>query len=240
MLQPWRDVNTHNFLSSSPPMLIYSPVWFVCQTKWEIRHYDWSDCLSIKLPMQIWLLSQTRQLQKCKGLYDWWVELQKQHLWQVEFLQLNFCFFFFFPTEEHVYFETLTLGDSWAMVAPRNLNKLNAWGFLLKFTIISSLLSVFSSRPHQAASYSTSLLHADFPYSVWGQSTNSAIYKLQEPDRGVFCSAILGVQGEEQWGEYTSLCVGHEFSQCHWLLPEIYLTDSSRNRELGYFGLEEC
>ncbi len=34
LFQPWKDVNAHLFFpSSSPPMLIYSPVWFVCQTK---------------------------------------------------------------------------------------------------------------------------------------------------------------------------------------------------------------
>ncbi len=31
------------FSSLSPPRLIYSPVWFVCRTKWQIRHCDWSD-----------------------------------------------------------------------------------------------------------------------------------------------------------------------------------------------------
>ncbi len=29
----WKDVNTHHFSSSSRPMLINSPVWFVCPTK---------------------------------------------------------------------------------------------------------------------------------------------------------------------------------------------------------------
>ncbi len=39
---------TH-FSSLSPPKLICSTVWFVCQTKWQIRFYDWLDRLSIKL-----------------------------------------------------------------------------------------------------------------------------------------------------------------------------------------------
>ncbi len=44
------DFNTHHFSTLSPPILIYSPVWFVCQTKWWIQCFDWSDRLSIKLP----------------------------------------------------------------------------------------------------------------------------------------------------------------------------------------------
>ncbi len=31
---------------------INSPIWCVCQTKWRIWHYDWSDRLSIKLPVK--------------------------------------------------------------------------------------------------------------------------------------------------------------------------------------------
>ncbi len=33
LFQLQKDVNTHHFSSSSPPTLIYSPVWFVCRTK---------------------------------------------------------------------------------------------------------------------------------------------------------------------------------------------------------------
>ncbi len=33
----------------------------------------------------------------------------------------------------------------------------------------------------------------------------SVICELQERDRGVFRGAVVGVQGEEQWGENTSL-----------------------------------
>ncbi len=46
LFQPRKDINAH---SLSPLNLIYSPVWFVCQKKWWIRHYDWSDRLSVKL-----------------------------------------------------------------------------------------------------------------------------------------------------------------------------------------------
>ncbi len=33
LFQPWKDVNTQHFLNSSPPTLIWSPIWFVCWTK---------------------------------------------------------------------------------------------------------------------------------------------------------------------------------------------------------------
>ncbi len=37
LFQPRKDVNTHHFSSSSPPTLIYySPVWFVCRTKFGV------------------------------------------------------------------------------------------------------------------------------------------------------------------------------------------------------------
>ncbi len=49
------------------------------------------------------------------------------------------------------------------------------------------------------------------------------VCKLQELDRGVFRCAVVGVQGEEQWGENTALRsssadgtgAGWEFSQPH-------------------------
>ncbi len=37
----------HNIHKSTE--VIYSPVWFVCQTRWRILRYDWSDRMSIKL-----------------------------------------------------------------------------------------------------------------------------------------------------------------------------------------------
>ncbi len=50
LFKPLKDINTHHFSSSSPLTLIYSPVWFVCRTKWQIQRYDWLDPLPIKLP----------------------------------------------------------------------------------------------------------------------------------------------------------------------------------------------
>ncbi len=44
--------------------LIYSPVWFVCRARWQIRHYDWSDRLSIKLCERS-IGSTDSKLQKC-------------------------------------------------------------------------------------------------------------------------------------------------------------------------------
>lgn len=45
-------MSIHNFSSSSPPTLIFSSVLFVCWAKCQIRLYDWSDCLSVKLPVK--------------------------------------------------------------------------------------------------------------------------------------------------------------------------------------------
>ncbi len=52
LFQPRKYVNTHHFSNSSQLTSIYSLVWFVClsEKKWQIWLYDWSDCLSIKLP----------------------------------------------------------------------------------------------------------------------------------------------------------------------------------------------
>ncbi len=51
----------------------------------------------------------------------------------------------------------------------------------------------------------------------------SVIRKLQELDRGVFICAVIGVEGEEQWGENISLrgtsadgeSPGYEFAKPH-------------------------
>ncbi len=88
-------------------------------------------------------------------------------------------------------------------------------GFLLKSTIISTVLSMLSSRLlglQQTASSLTSCL--------W------AVSKLQELDSGDFRCAVVGVEGEEQWGENTALrsssadrtSAGCVFSQPHSLL----------------------
>jgi len=100
------------------------------------------------------------------------------------------------------------------MVVPRNLNDSTASRvlfmmvsggsaglFLLKSTIISTVLSVFSSR----------LLTAPEPFNPQSVSRlvtfsdetddSGVVGKFQELDRGVFRSAVVNVQGEEQWGE---------------------------------------
>ncbi len=84
-------------------------------------------------------------------------------------------------------------------MVPRNLNDSTAvtvlfmmvrggraGGFLLKSTIISTVLSVLNSR----------LLRL--------QLTCHRL-ELQELDGGVFRCAVIRVQGEEQWGENTAL-----------------------------------
>ncbi len=99
------------------------------------------------------------------------VKLCHMRLWQVELFQLT-------KEEQPLIFtmESMWVSHfrSWEMVVPRNLNDStavtvlfmmvsggSAGGFLLKSTIISTVLSVFSSRLlwlHQTASCSTSCL----------------------------------------------------------------------------------
>ncbi len=91
------------------------------------------------------------------------------------------------------------------------------WGFLLKSTIISTVFSMFSSRLlwlHQTDnSFTSYLLFVSRLVSV-----------VDEADDGrVFCNAFICIQGEEYWGENTSLrstiadrkSPGCEFAQPH-------------------------
>ncbi len=41
--------------------------------------------------------------------------------------------------------------------------------------------------------------------TVLDETDQCGVWKLQELDRGVFRCAVIGVQGEEQWGENTAL-----------------------------------
>ncbi len=105
---------------------------------------------------------------------------------------------------------------SWEMVVPRNLNDSTAvtvlfkmvsggraGGFLLKSTIISTVLSVLSSRLlrlHQAVppvckQYLLNLLSVSRLVTILDESDQCGVVcKLQEIDRGVFRCAVIGVQ----------------------------------------------
>ncbi len=76
----------------------------------------------------------------------------------------------------------------------------------------------------------------------------TVIHKLQELDREVLCSAVICVEGEEQWRENATLrgassdgeSSGCEFAQPHYLLPVCQeagdpLTDGGGHRELCEF-----
>src|SRR4029434_382009 len=130
----------------------------------------------------------------------------------------------------------------------------SAGGLLLKSTVISTVLSVFSSRllqPHHRTSCSTSRLYAD--------SSSSRMRPITDVLSADFRSLTDGspevqslVYREEQWGEHTSLggtsadCpgAGYNFSQPHLLLP-VYqevcnpLTGGGMHSELGEFGEED-
>ncbi len=80
--------------------------------------------------------------------------------------------------------------------------------------VVSTVLSVFSSRlfwPHQRASCSASLLYAHI--TVLDEADDRCVVcKLQEFNRQVSWGAVIGVEGEEQWGEFThpwgaSVCI---------------------------------
>src|SRR4029434_10299080 len=83
----------------------------------------------------------------------------------------------------------------------------SAGGLLLKSTVISTVLSVFSSwllRPHHRTSCSTPRLYAD--------SSSSRMRPMTDVSSANFRSLTDGspevqscVEGEEQWGEHASL-----------------------------------
>ncbi len=124
---------------------------------------------------------------------------------------------------------------------PRNLNDSTAvtvlfmmvsggraGGFLLKSTIISTVLSMLSSRLrlHQTAN-SLTLLSLSGLVTILNETDQCGVVcKLQELDGGVFGCAVIRLHGEEQWGGNTALRsssadrtgAGWEFSQPHKLL----------------------
>ncbi len=127
-------------------------------------------------------------------------------------------------------------------------------GFLLMSTIISTVLSVFSSRLlrlHQTASSLTSLSVSRLVTVLNEADQCGVVCKQQELDWGVSRCAVIGVQGEEQWGENTALRsssadrtgAGWAFSQPHYLLPVCQeagdpLTDGGGDGELCQFILK--
>ncbi len=102
------------------------------------------------------------------------------------------------------------------MVLPGNLNDStavtvlfmmvsggSAGGFLLKSTIISTVLSVLRSR---LLSQLLNLLSVSILVTFLDEADQCGVVcKLQELDRGVFRCAVVGVEGEEQWGENAAL-----------------------------------
>ncbi len=101
-----------------------------------------------------------------------------------------------------------------------------AGGFLLKSMIISTVLSVFSSRLLKTlGSQILSFLTVSRPVIVLYEADHCGVVcELPELDRGVFGCAVVRVEREEQWGENTALRgssfdrtgAGLEFSQPHY------------------------
>ncbi len=80
--------------------------------------------------------------------------------------------------------------------------------FLLKSMIISTVLSVLSSRFVKTApdSQLLNLLSVSRLVTILDEADQcGVICKLQELDRRVFSCAVIGVEGEEQWGENIAL-----------------------------------
>ncbi len=106
-------------------------------------------------------------------------------------------------------------------MVPRNLNDSTAvtvlfimvsgeraGGFLLKSTIISTVLRILSSRVVKTApdSQLLNLLSVSRLVTVLNQGDQCGVVcKLQELDGGVFRCAVVHVEREEQWGENTAL-----------------------------------
>ncbi len=161
---------------------------------------------------------------------------------------------------------------SWEIVMPRNLNNSSAatvlfmmvsggraGGFLLKSTIISTVLSVLLRLLTLLQVVKTApdsqlldLLSVSRLVTVLNEANQcGVICKLQELNGGVFRCAVIRVQGEEQWGENTALRsssadrtgAGWEFSQLYCLLPVCQeagdpLTDGGGDGELCQFILK--
>lgn len=120
-------------------------------------------------------------------------------------------------------------------------------GFLLKSTVISTVLSVFQDVMTAPEIMMLNLLTiCRLVTAAYEAEDGSVICKLQEFDRGVFASAVVRKQGEEQWGEHTSpggasadyAGVRREFRESHWLLPICKkagdpLTGRGEHRELS-------
>ncbi len=121
--------------------------------------------------------------------------------------------------------------SSWEMVLPRNLNDTTAvtvlfmmvslgraGGFLLKSTIISTVLSVLSSRLLKPDSQLFNILSLGRLVTVLNEADDcGVICKLQEFNRGVFRCAVIGVQGEEQWGKNAALRSSTCWSYGYWM-----------------------
>ncbi len=104
---------------------------------------------------------------------------------------------------------------------PRNLNDSTAvtvlvmmvsggraGGFLLKSTIISTVLSVFKLQVVKAApdSQLLNLLSVSRLVTILNEADQCGVVcRLQELDRGVFRCAVVRVEREEQWGENAAL-----------------------------------
>ncbi len=149
------------------------------------------------------------------------LELFQQLLWQVELPQLVkdiVCWVLFHNGLNMIVVPASDPKKLWAQESKwlkLQLQCCSWWwaggeqgGFFLKSTIISTVLSVLSSRLrlHQTASSLTSCLQADSSPSWMRPISVVSSANFRKLDRGVFrCAGPLGYVGEEQWGENAAL-----------------------------------
>ncbi len=69
LFQLQKNVNTHFFKFTDVNLLC--TVWLVCWTKWQILHYDWSNCLSIKVPAKGQFQTENSMYNSEKSTHDY-------------------------------------------------------------------------------------------------------------------------------------------------------------------------
>ncbi len=86
LFQLQKNVNTQFFKFKFTDVNLLCTVWLVCWTKWQILHYDWSNCLSIKVPAK----GQFQTENSVINVQFWkvyaWLQEKSQHFKEFFFL----------------------------------------------------------------------------------------------------------------------------------------------------------
>ncbi len=130
---------------------------------------------------------------------------------------------------------------SWEMVVPRNLNDSTAVTVLLMGWVSPDHPHSFEHVKLQVVKTApdSQLLNLLTVNKLLDEADQcGVVWKLQEFDRGVFRCAVVGVEGEEQWGENTALrsSSADRMSVCQEVVDP--LTDGGGDGELCQFILK--